>query len=53
MKSPVWIGFFLGSIFASLLSSAFGIGSFSLVGIFLSFLGGGAGIWLGYRSLNG
>jgi hypothetical protein len=49
VRSLTWIGLFIGSTIGSLLPELWGAGMFSLSAIVLSFLGGLAGIWLGYK----
>jgi hypothetical protein len=48
-RSLVWIGLFIGSTVGGLLPQLWGAGIFSLSAFALSFLGGLAGIWLGYK----
>lgn len=48
-RSLTWMGLFIGSIIGGLLPELWGVGMFSLSAIILSFLGGLAGIWLGYK----
>jgi len=52
MKSAVWVGFIGGSFVTNFILFFLGVDSFSFLGIFLSALGGGFGIWLGYRYLS-
>ena len=47
LKKFIWGGFFLGSTVGWYLPSLWGGSMMS--GVLLSFLGGIAGIWLGYR----
>ncbi len=49
MKKIVWLGFILGSLIGGLIPSVWGANQFSFSTAFFSFLGGAAGIWLGYR----
>jgi hypothetical protein len=43
------MGLFIGSTVGGLLPQLWGAGIFSLSAIILSFLGGLAGIWIGYK----
>ncbi len=48
-RSLIWMGLFIGSTVGGLLPQLWGAGIFSLSAIILSFLGGLAGIWIGYK----
>ena len=48
-KKLVWVGFFMGSTMGGYVPSLWGGGSLSMSAVLLSFVGGMAGIWLGYR----
>ena len=48
-KKFIWGGFFVGSALGGYLPELWGGGSLSMSGVLLSFVGGIAGIWLGYR----
>jgi hypothetical protein len=48
-RSLIWIGLFIGSTVGGLLPQLWGASIFSLLAIILSFLGGLAGIWIGYK----
>jgi hypothetical protein len=45
----IWMGLFIGSTIGGLLPQLWGAGIFSLSAMVLSFLGGLAGIWAGYK----
>ena len=48
-KKFIWGGFFVGSSVGGYLPSLWGGSALSMSGILLSFVGGVAGVWLGYR----
>ncbi len=49
IKKFIWGGFFVGSAVGGYLPALWGGSTLSLSGVLLSFVGGIAGIWLGYR----
>jgi uncharacterized membrane protein YeaQ/YmgE (transglycosylase-associated protein family) len=48
-KKLIWLGLFVGSTVGGMLPSLWGADMFSLSGVVMSFVGGVAGIWAGYR----
>ena len=48
-KKFVWIGLFVGSTLGNMLPLLWGGDAISLSGFLFGFLGGVAGIWIGYR----
>jgi hypothetical protein len=48
-KKFVWLGLFVGSSIGGLIPGLWGAGIFSWASFLFSFLGGIAGIWLGYK----
>lgn len=48
-KTTILIGVFLGSTIGGYIPALWGDGMFSMSGIFLSFVGGLAGLYAGYR----
>lgn len=51
-KKIVMMGMVFGGIIGGYLPAIFGAGTFSLLSIFGSFLGGVLGIWLTFKWLN-
>jgi hypothetical protein len=47
-KSAIWLGVVIGSTVGGFIPSLWSAGLFSLSGVFLTALGGFAGIWAGY-----
>jgi hypothetical protein len=45
----IWLGLFVGSAAGGYIPLLWGGGPFSISGVILSALGGGLGIWFGYR----
>jgi hypothetical protein len=48
-KTLVWFGLFVGSTIGSFIPALWGSDIFSFSSIFLSTLGGLAGIWIGFK----
>ncbi len=48
-KKIIWIGMFVGSTVGSSIPSLWGVGYFSLTGVFLGAVGGFLGIYIGFK----
>lgn len=48
-KSAIWWGMFIGSTVGGMVPSLWGDSMFSLIGVFLTAVGGFVGIWIGYK----
>lgn len=51
-KSVIWIGMTIGSFIGGIIPNLWGASMFSMSSVFLTALGGIAGIWLGFRLSN-
>ncbi len=49
MKALVWAGLLIGSIVGGYLPSLWGASIFSFQSVIFSAIGGGLGLWLGYK----
>ena len=48
-KKLIWLGFFVGSTAGNFLPALWGGDAISVAGFVCAFLGGIAGMWIGYR----
>lgn len=48
-KQLIWIGAFIGSTLGGLIPALWGASMFSLSSVFFTFLGGLAGIYIGFK----
>lgn len=51
-KKIIWLLLFVGSTVGGWAASAMGFSLFSIWSIVLSTLGGGAGVWIGYKIIS-